>query len=141
MLRSATELALALVLCAFCIEPWRMARWSRCCRDNTRTVNRLRYMLENTAPTDSVMDGWSGLGVFRPHAYFYWFLHAEILAMLDDEQRAQLLNDLESGKVAPHWIIVDGYMTHLSPGITEFIVANYHRVIAGYPMWERNDGS
>ena len=39
-----------------------------------------------TSPNDAVQDGWSGKGVFRPHSYYYWFLHGEIRAMLTEKQ-------------------------------------------------------
>jgi len=33
-----------------------------------------------------VFDGYSGYGVFRPHAYRYWFLHDEVQLMLSAEE-------------------------------------------------------
>jgi len=83
------------------------------------------------------MDGWTGIGVFRPHAYFYWFLHAEILAMMSGEQRDELLTGLQSGTIAPRYILLDDDLMSVSARILWFVSSNYQPV-AGEPMiWER----
>ena len=61
--------------------------------DNTRQLAKIQYILDHSTPKDTVLDGWSGYGVFRPHAYFYYFLHDEMLAMLNDAQKGQDIID------------------------------------------------
>ena len=99
---------------------------------NTAQLERIRYVLEHSAPQDTVMDGWEGVGVFRPHAWYYWMLHWEIRVMLDEPQKQQLLEDLHSGRIAPAMVNLDPSLEELSPEITEFFTRRYASVGIGY---------
>jgi 4-amino-4-deoxy-L-arabinose transferase-like glycosyltransferase len=55
-------------------------------RRNDGQLNDIRYIMRITSPNDAVQDGWSGKGLFRPHSYYYWFLHSEVRAMLTEKQ-------------------------------------------------------
>jgi len=81
---------------------------------NEPQLKRLRYLLTNTSPTDSVMDGWSGLGVFRRSAWHYPFIHGDIPLMLKQEERNQLLEGLQSGQIAPEIIVPNQAMLSIS---------------------------
>jgi hypothetical protein len=60
---------------------------------------RVEFVLTNTGPDDPVFDGYSGYGVFRPHAYRYWFLHEEVQAMLSgDELRRGVIDAIEQSR-------------------------------------------
>ena len=74
-------------------------------RGNFGTLQNIRYVLQNTTPTETVLDGFTGLGVFRPHAFFYFSLHDEIRAMLTDEDWAELLKGFQSGTKRWRWSI------------------------------------
>lgn len=54
---------------------------------NQELLAEVRYILATTEPDDHVMTGWRGSGVFRPHAYYYWFLHEEMHLYLNEKQR------------------------------------------------------
>jgi hypothetical protein len=85
---------------------------------------RVEYVLGTTAPDQPVFDGYSGFGVFRPHAYTYWFLHEEMQAMLSDEDRgASVIRALE--ETEPPIAIVDDYVTALPPEVLAHIRAHY----------------
>ena len=115
MLRARSAAALTVLLCAVCICPYYLAR-VQFLEVNTNELQSLRYTIEKTSPTDTMMDGFSGIGVFRPHAYFYWFLDPEIVGMMTDEQKRQLLADLQTGKLAPRYLIMDSFLDDvLSP--------------------------
>src|SRR5262249_52884236 len=60
-------------------------------RTNSKQLEAIKFIMDNTAPEDAVLDGWSGFGVFRPHAYYYHFLHAELRAMLGNHELADNL--------------------------------------------------
>ena len=132
MFRSRSEAALAVLLCAVCLCPYYLAR-ERFLDDNSSSLQSLRYAIEETSPTDTMMDGFTGIGVFRPHAYFYWFLHSEIVEMMTDEQRRQLLADFQTGKIAPRYIILDYFLARVLFPIRWFVWGNY-RVVPGEPM-------
>jgi len=136
MIRSKSEAALAVLLCGVCLWPYYLAR-VEFLRNNAFFLHPLRFVIEQTRPSDTMMDGWTGIGVFRPHAYFYWFLHAEILAMMSGEQRDELLTGLQSGTIAPRYILLDDDLMSVSARILWFVSSNYQPV-AGEPMiWER----
>jgi hypothetical protein len=101
------------------------------------TLDQIAFVMENTTPTDPVMDGFTGLGVFRPHAYFYWILQEEF-PMISRRQRDSLLADLESGRVHPKLVFLDQNLRLFSSRVAQFIEQNYepfgHEVI-----WRRKD--
>ncbi len=118
------DLALAVVVLLLGLDP--LLQMPALFRDrNDGQLAALRCVLENTTRNDTVMDGWQGLGVFRPHAWFYWMLHNEIRAMLTSQQIRQLRDDLRRGKVAPAAVNLDNDLRSLSPEITAFFEEAY----------------
>jgi hypothetical protein len=94
---------------------------------NDRQLARLRYVFENTKPTDVVMDGWEGMGVFRPHAFYYFFLHGELVDRLPREQVDAYLDALESGRIRPRLIAMDENLVALGSRFLRFVKRNYVR--------------
>jgi hypothetical protein len=92
---------------------------------NDQQLARLRYVLERTQPTDVVMDGWEGTGVFRPHALPHYFLHEEALAMLSRAQVDAYVDALEQGKIRPRLIALDERLVTLGSRFLRFVGENY----------------
>ena len=92
---------------------------------NDGQLARLRFVFENTGPKDVVMDGWQGMGVFRPHAFHYFFLHPETVAMLPRPHLDAYLDALESGAIRPKLIAMDWNLAALGPRFQEFVTRNY----------------
>jgi Dolichyl-phosphate-mannose-protein mannosyltransferase len=92
---------------------------------NQRQTARLLYVFEHTSPTDTVLDGWLGTGVFRPHPLYYFFMHGELLAMLSESQRAAYVDMLESGRVRPSLITLDEELIALGSRFVRFVLKNY----------------
>jgi hypothetical protein len=92
---------------------------------NDDQLARLRYVFENTKPTDVVMDGWAGMGVFRPHAFYYFFLHGELVDRLPRIQVDAYLNALERGRIRPKLIAMDENLVALGPRFLSFVKRNY----------------
>ena len=40
--------------------------------DNSDQLASISYVIENSPPDSTFMDGWQGIGVFRQHAFFSW---------------------------------------------------------------------
>jgi hypothetical protein len=74
------------------------------------------------------MDGWQGTGVFRPHAFHYFFLHPETLAMLPRLQFTEYLSALERGRIRPRLIAMDPYLYALGQRFQRFVWRNYTSV-------------
>ena len=92
---------------------------------NDLQLARLRHVFETTKPTDLVMDGWEGTGVFRPHAFYYYFIHEELLPMLSTDRLDAYLDDLESGTIQPKLITLDANLVALEPRFLRFVMNRY----------------
>ncbi len=94
-------------------------------RRNDQQLARLRYVFEHTRPSDTVLDGWLGTQVFRPHPLRYGFMHAEMLAMLSQHDKDAFLDALESGTVRPALITLDTELRLLGPRFLSFVRRHY----------------
>jgi 4-amino-4-deoxy-L-arabinose transferase-like glycosyltransferase len=92
---------------------------------NDAQLAKLRTVFASTRPADPVMDGWEGMGVFRPHAFRYFFLHEEIVAMLPRPELDAYLDALESGRVRPKLIAMDKNLRSLGPRFVQFVTTHY----------------
>jgi 4-amino-4-deoxy-L-arabinose transferase-like glycosyltransferase len=92
---------------------------------NGEQLAKLRYVLEKTGPNDVVMDGIEGMGLFRPHAIYFYFLHAESLEMLTREQLDVYVDELINGKVHPRLIALDDNLISLGIRFLHFVRTNY----------------
>jgi hypothetical protein len=93
-------------------------------RDDAQTA-RLRYVFEHTAPTDTVLDGWMGTAVFRPHPLYYFFMHGELRVMLTESEKDAYVDAFESGRVRPSLIALDQELVALGPRFVRFVKSNY----------------
>jgi hypothetical protein len=95
-------------------------------RGNWSTLQGIRYVLRNTAPWETTFDGFSGLGVFRPAAFFHPFHHWHILAIQGDAERAETLAGLASGAVVPKLVFWDSYLREgVTPEVARFLETHY----------------
>ena len=93
-------------------------------RSNTGQLEDIKFIMNNTTPDDTVLDGWSGFGVFRPHAYYYHFLHNEVRAMLSNDDLADnLISALKEKRTKV--IIYDGSVKALPQQVQNYITQNY----------------
>lgn len=92
---------------------------------NDGQLARLRYVFARTKPDEVVMDGWQGMGVFRPHAFRYFFLHPETRAMLPARELNAYLDALERGRIRPKLIALDPNLATLGPRFKGFVQRNY----------------
>jgi hypothetical protein len=91
---------------------------------NAEQRERVAYVLSHTRPTDTVFDGYSGFGVFRQHAYRYWFLHEEMQAMLsEDELSTRIIEALERQRTPI--VIADQWVAALPAPVRAYIDAQY----------------
>jgi hypothetical protein len=87
---------------------------------NDAERRRVEYVLRHTTPQQAVFDGRSGWGVFRPHAYRYWFLHDEMQLMLTErEKTGAIVAALR--RPSTQIAIIDDYVRLLPPVVLETI--------------------
>ena len=122
--QAARARLLALAVVALFVVPVLALRDSYRSR-NDRQLARLRHVFETTKPTDLVMDGWEGTGVFRPHAFYYYFIHEELLPMLSADRVDAYVDDLESGNIRPKMIALDANLVALEPRFLRFVMNRY----------------
>jgi 4-amino-4-deoxy-L-arabinose transferase-like glycosyltransferase len=92
--------------------------------DNGEQRKRVEYVLANTGPDESVFDGYTGHGLFRPHAYFFWFLHQEVQAMLPESDKgARLIAALEASR--PAMAIADNWVAALPQEVQAYLANHY----------------
>ncbi len=118
------EIALSVVILALTALPMQWTRWMLALTDQDQRV-QLQYVLEHTATDDVVLDGWSGNGVFRRHAGYYWMFHPGVRAMLPASVIDGLVRDLQSGKIEPKIVILDGHLRALSPELEALVRSRY----------------
>jgi hypothetical protein len=122
--RSSRPIVMALLLVALSVRPFyqSMAFWER---RNWGTLQRIDWILQNVSPEETVLDGFSGEGVFRHHAFFYFFLHNEIRPMLDEREWQALLTKLQNGDIAPKVVLYDRHLKALPREVRDFIETNF----------------
>jgi hypothetical protein len=134
-LARAPQLVAVPVLLLASLQPLALFR-AQFGRGNADKQASIRFVIENSAPVESVLDGYTGVGVFRPHAWRFFFLHAELRQLLGEAERRELLEGLERGTIAPRLISFDGHSSRVSPEVTAFFERNYQPVGQG-PLWAR----
>jgi 4-amino-4-deoxy-L-arabinose transferase-like glycosyltransferase len=132
--------ALAILMIVTSISPLKQLHAAFYSLSNADQIREVRYVLENTTPQETVMDGQRGVGVFRPHFYFYWLLDPNIRLILSDTDKQNLLAALQRRHIAPKIIILDDALRDLSPEITKYLEDNYESVHIGQIRVRKIDG-
>jgi hypothetical protein len=103
---------------------------------NREALEEMRFIHQESSPADTVMDGFSGFGWFRPHASFYWFTSPGVRARLSTAQKSSFVIELADCANAPKFVILDGHLHKLSSDIDQVVSANYRET--RYPtIWLR----
>src|SRR6185436_10933874 len=78
---------------------------------------------------ETTFDGFSGLGVFRPSAFYHPFQHWHTRAIQTAEQQRHVVDALARGTAVPKLVFWDEYLREGAPAGTEPIVqAHYARI-------------
>lgn len=94
-------------------------------RRNDAQLTRLRFVFAHTRPSDPVLDGWLGTGLFRPHPLYYFFMHREVQVSIPASEKDTYLEALASGSVRPALIAVDDELRALGPRFLQFVERRY----------------
>lgn len=100
-------------------------------------TDRIRAVMKRTLPTDSVLDGLTGGGTFRPHAWKYFFLQKEIWLGIPSDEREQFKSAFRNGEIRPQIIIWDHNLKELLGDLEPDLQASYRQVDPGLEIWER----
>lgn len=113
------------------VYPTRAAILAQGFRINEAKVGAITTLLDNSSPTEPVLDGYTGIGVFRPSAFRYFFFHAEMRLMLEASTLRELETGLASGAIAPRFVSGDGHLRSVSVGVRDLIDREYAPVGVG----------
>jgi 4-amino-4-deoxy-L-arabinose transferase-like glycosyltransferase len=94
-------------------------------RRNDVQMAELQFVYTHTGPTDPVLDGWLGTGVFRPQPLYYSFMHRELQVSLPKSEKDAYLEALTSGRVKPALITLDDELRALGPRFVDFVQRHY----------------
>ena len=95
-------------------------------RGNWGTLQGIEYVLRNTSPRETTFDGFTGLGLFRPQAFYHHFQHPHAFALQSKEEHQEMLEALESGRALPKMIFWSHYLREaVTPEIAAFLERNY----------------
>jgi hypothetical protein len=90
-----------------------------------RDLARIRFIVGTTSLDDTIFDGFTGSGAFRKHAWFYFFLHGEVRALLGAPEIGRLQAELRDGDIAPAGVLFDDEVEQLHEEVVSFLRANY----------------
>lgn len=104
--------------------------------DNSAQRRQLEYVMANTRSSDAVFDGYTGYGVFRPHAYYYWMIHQEVQAMLSERDKGErLIAALESKR--PPIAIADDWVAMLPRQVQTYLAEHYEEAAPPFPVFRK----
>jgi hypothetical protein len=95
-------------------------------RGNWGTLQGITYVLRNSSPWETTLDGFTGLGLFRPQAFFHHFQHPHAFALQTEDEHRKMLEALESGRAFPKMIFWTHYLKDsVTPEMSAFLQKNY----------------
>ena len=88
-------------------------------------IDAMSWVMQHTAPRDEYLGGSPDAALFRPHAWFYFFLTGAFAA--DADYRA-LQSALESGAMRPRLVVMDTYFQQRAPApLLAYVGAQFRR--------------
>jgi len=97
---------------------------------------KLEYIVSKTPLDATIMGGFGAGTAFRKPAFFYWFLHPEIRALLTAADWQGMAAVLRSGAVRPEIVDFDTEIAELPPDILDYLRAAYAPTGVG-TLWRR----
>jgi hypothetical protein len=95
-------------------------------RGNWGTLQAIEYVIRNSSPRETTFDGFTGLGLFRPQAFYHHFQHPHAFELQSDEEHRAMLEALESGRALPKMIFWTHYLRDaVTPEIAAFLEKHY----------------
>jgi hypothetical protein len=121
--RSAALLAAAAILLS--IAPLSRFR-AAFDRGNWGTLQAIAYVLRNSSPFETTLDGFTGLGLFRPQAFFHHFHYPHAFALQTEEEKRDMTRALETGRALPKMVFWTHYLRDgVTPEAAAFLEKNY----------------
>jgi hypothetical protein len=107
---------------------------------DTQGLATLAHVIETVPADQTVMGGWTPGIAFRKPAWFYYFPHSEIQAIIPKADYRALAAGLEDGKIRPALVDYDEEM-HRMPADVRAAIENHYQPAGIANLWERKPGS
>src|SRR5262249_21701887 len=133
--RQRVEWAAVIALCACSAYTFQQLRWMMG-ESNADALREMRFVHAMTQPTDRVLDGFSGLSWFRPHASFYPFLHPGVRGHLSAREAGGVVDILATCARRPKLVILDEHLVGISPAIAP-LVSRFYDPSSSQLIWVR----
>jgi hypothetical protein len=104
---------------------------------NTDQLEHVRWVMENTEPSDQVFNRWPPYAAFRPHAWFYWSHPFQMLDMIAAEEQRQFVSDVLEARIKPSVVEWGYFVDNLPREFREYIRVNYRPAFGSY--WIRRE--
>jgi hypothetical protein len=98
--RTVAYAALAALVALACVQPLGRLRQTFD-RGNWNTIQGIRWVVRNVGPGETTLDGYSGLGVFRPQPFYHQFFYADPRVIQTEAQQQEVLTALRTGRALP----------------------------------------
>jgi hypothetical protein len=126
--RAGSQWILAAAVALVCLGPLARLRESFD-RGNWSTLQGIRWVIRNVGPGETTLDGYSGLGVFRPQPFFHQFFYADPLAVQTEAEQRAVLEDLRSGRALPKVVFLDWRLrSGVRPEVLALLERHYARL-------------
>jgi hypothetical protein len=123
--RRAPNLALLVALLLLSVVPLLRFR-AAFARGNWGTLQAIEYVIRNSSPRETMLDGFTGLGLFRPQAFYHHFHYPHAFLLKTKEEHREMLAALESGRAMPKMIFWTHYLKEgITPEIAAFLEKHY----------------
>jgi hypothetical protein len=125
---AASRWILAVAVALVCLGPLSRLRASFD-RGNWSTLQGIRWVIRNVGPGETTLDGYSGLGVFRPQPFFHQFFYADPRAVQTEAEQRAVLDGLRSGRALPKVVFLDWRLrSGVRPEVIAFLERHYARL-------------
>jgi hypothetical protein len=101
-------------------------------------TSEIEWVLQRTQPTDSYLGGSPGPALFRPSAWYFFFLTGPFAS---DADYADMTAALRSGRLRPRLVVMDDYLRQRAPqAALAYIRSHYRQVGADLYMRQKENG-
>ena len=105
---------------------------------NYAALEGIRYVIRNSAPWETTLDGFSGLGLYRKAAFYHPHQHWHTLAVQTEAERRHIVQALRSGEAMPKLVFWDdGYLREGLPAEAGAFVAVHYAPTPVPPIYAR----
>jgi hypothetical protein len=132
--RTRPSWAVAVILVATSLYQVQQLRWMQGLSAERQLSGMARVHALTAGPRNTVLDGFTGYGWFRMHAWRYHFLHPGVRARLSQADTRELATGLQTGQIAPGVVLFDTQLQAMPEAVTSAIRDGFERTDTE-PVW------